>query len=216
MQEENEDSAEGSIIDIPLEKQMQLLPKSMTMKQKPGTNFHRSRSARSKKDLEGTNELDGGERQDVKIEKYTRSEMKRRGLVEGGQRSEAETMQELQKAVVEQQNMVDIMTQKYKTLEMQMIAQTEIIQYCKKGVDAEWEERKEGLRARLVEEYMRDKFAGLLQERAKEALERRKGEIDACVMDIIAGRLKGPAAESAPSVYAPPKFQQPQQQNNGG
>ena len=64
------------------------------------------------------------------VSNYTKSEMKRRGLANGSglQRNEAEAILDLKQAVVEQEKVIELMSQKYKTLELQMIAQTEMIQ----------------------------------------------------------------------------------------
>ena len=181
------------MFEIPLEKQVLHPPKIMQLNHKHEASGHRSRSANNKKLLEAMNELEGIERHDVKIAKYTRSDLKKHKLSNGRPKDdnnkEGSAIQELHRTLVEQEKIINQLNSTYETLELQLRAQTDLLQHCKKGIDAEWESRKDSLREQVIKENM-DKFQDLIEERIKAVLSQRKAEISGFIVDLIKDKLE--------------------------
>ena len=183
----DKDSAEGSIIDIPMEKHMLLLPpKIMKLNHKPSTPMQRSKSVRNKYQ-EAINEWEGGERQDVKISKYTKCDIKQHTLANGGRREDF-FIEGLKRRMLEQGRNIAKMKEEFKELEELLISQTETINYCKKGVESEWDKRKDKLKIELTEKFTKN-FENLLRERLDVAIKERKGEFNQILLDLIKDQL---------------------------
>ncbi len=176
------------MVEIPAEKLVLLsVPKIMkTNHNKPGTPMLRSRSAHHKF-LEAINEWEGGERQDVKIAKYTKCDIKKRKLANGRPREDF-FIQGLKRKVLEQENAIAKMKEDYKELEKRLISQTETIQFCKKAVEAEWDKRKDRLKDALMGECMKG-AEQILQERIAAAVKGRREDINRIVLGIIKDKL---------------------------
>ncbi len=137
------------------------------------------------------NELEGIERQDVKIQKYSRSKMKNHKLANGklcrGTGSPFNSAS-IQQRLADKEALITELTTSYKALEQRLIAQTELIQHCKKAVQEEWDAHKADLLQQLNQEYL-PKLDAIFQERVLLAVDTRKQEIDQCLLDRIKAKF---------------------------
>ena len=153
------------------------------------SSIHRSHSAatKKKKSQEYMNELEGIERQDVKIMRYTRNDIKKSKLANGRVKQELSDesliINGLHQKIEEQEHAINSLNEKYKQIEHQMLAQNEVIQYCKRTVDSEWKAREEELRKKLAEQCS-EKFETLLEERVKYMIKQRKEEVTKLVLEL--------------------------------
>ena len=134
------------------------------------------------------NEWEGDERQDIKIEKYSRADIKR--LSSRNTRIKDDVaMKSLTKLVAEQKNVIEKLNEDYKELEKKIIFQADIIQSCKKCVENEWEERKEKLKDKLQEKWGKE-FKQILNERMQSNLKSKAKDINRILISIISDKLK--------------------------
>ena len=136
------------------------------------------------------NELEGIERQDVKIQKYSRSNMKNHKLANGKLCAApgSSSALTLQQRLAGQEALLQELTENYKALEQRLIAQTELIQHCKKVVNEEWEARKAELLEQLTLEYL-PKLPSIFQERVLLDVQTRKQEIDQYLLERIKAKF---------------------------
>ena len=172
-----------------------MLPRAIEPNQKQESSFHRSRSYINSSRAEAMNELEGIERQDVKIQKYSRSNMKNHKLANGKLcRTPGSPLNptSMPQRVAEKEGQIDDLAQRYAVLEQRLIAQTELIQHCKKVVQEEWESRKPHLLQLLASTYL-PQLDTILQERVLVAVLTRKPDIDQCILDKIKAKFLLPS-----------------------
>ncbi len=182
-------------IPAEMKHQMHLLPavKEPNPNPKPESAVHRSRSVNTMKAQEAMNELEGIERQDVKINKYSRNDMKKRKLSNGRivqveELKESAAIRGLKKTLLEQSVVIKRLTENYGILEKQLLSQGDLMQYCKKIVDEEWETRKNVLLDQVIREYL-PSIETLIQARVKDAVMQRKEAIDECILSFIKAKI---------------------------
>eukprot|EP00826_Nyctotherus_ovalis_P022712 TRINITY_DN17555_c0_g2_i1.p1 TRINITY_DN17555_c0_g2~~TRINITY_DN17555_c0_g2_i1.p1 ORF type:complete len:139 (+),score=45.23 TRINITY_DN17555_c0_g2_i1:100-516(+) len=134
------------------------------------------------------NEWEGDEKHDVKIEKYTRADIKR--LSSRNEKvKEEEIIKAFNKLIIEQKATVEKLSEDYKELEKKVVFQAEIIQACKKCVENEWDKKKEKLKEKLREKCSKE-FKEVLSQRMDAAIKEKIPNINKVLMEIIANKLK--------------------------
>ena len=182
--------------EIPIEKKyMQLIPKIKEPNQKPESSFRRSLSVDRARMPEAMNELEGIERQDVKINKYSRNDMKKQKLSNGRilqpeERKENAIIIGLEKRVLEQNITIKRLSENCKILEKQLLPSAELMQYCRKMVEEEWETHKNGLLDQVIREYL-PKIEEGIQSGVLKAVMGRKEAIDECIIGFVKEKVKG-------------------------
>ena len=77
----------------------------------------------------------------------------------------------------------------YGVLERQIMDQNELVRYCRKFVDEEWEIRKNRLMLQVTSKYSED-IEGIINMKIKEHIKDRKQKIDISLLQILKNKFK--------------------------
>ena len=158
------------------------MPPSMEPNYKSSQALSRSHSA-TRNFQEAMNELEGEERQGIKIEGYARADIKNHNL-SPEKYKKRELAKTLKKVVAEQAMIIGRLQDEYEILETRLISQTDKIQQCKKIIGEEWDKREDKLRKQLNDKYNK-KFKEYANERTKSVIKNRGQDINNYVMNMI-------------------------------
>ena len=189
----------ANLYDIPAEmKHLHPFPKIKEPKHKKSeTLVRRSHSVSTAEVRDGVNELGGVEqRQNIKITNYANSDMKKAKLMNSGNslcNRDKEDINgeaaELEQIVYKQQLEIKRVEENYKILSKQLMTKEELMGYCEKVVEEEWEAKKTVLLDQVIREYL-PRIEGAVKEKMKEALMLRKDSVDRGIMKYVNEKIK--------------------------
>jgi len=177
---------------------LQPFPMNREPNHKSEASFRRARSVDTNAQREIMNVHEGIEnRQRIKITNYAKSDMKKPKLLlsaklttENKEEYSANyaVLAELEKENFEQQNIIKRLQENYQILERQLMPKEELIKYCRKLVEEDWNTRKEGLLDQVIRDYL-PTIEEKIRNSLKSEFENRKNLMENSISSYISSKI---------------------------
>lgn len=148
------------------------------------------RRARSVDTMRSQEELDGIERQNVKITKYAHNNIKKHKQ-SNGKAIPIDTLQTTNKELiklrsvdVEQKASIKRLRENHEILEKQLLSKEELVDYCKKIADDEWDKKTSLLLDQVLREYL-PLIESTVREKLRQQFISRKQAIDKGMSELV-------------------------------